>query len=133
MAQHSLDDPDAICLGDIFWIKPDESRGSIPGHTHPHVVVQADVFNRSRLTSVIVCAVSTNAKLFNEPGNLRLALGEGNLTKESVVVVSRIASVEKTQFGPYIGTLSAQRVDQILAGLRLQQASFFHRNSTGDA
>ena len=53
--------------------------------------------------------------------------GEANLPKQSVVVVSQVDSVEKSQLGEYIGTLSAQRVDQILAGMRFQQASFFMR------
>lgn len=116
-----------VCRGEIFWLDSDESRGSIPGHPHPHVVVQEDVFNHSRLTSVIVCALSTNAKLFNEPGNVLLQPDEGNLDKQSVVVVSRISSVAKSQLGQYIGTLSVARIDEILAGLRLQQNSFFPR------
>jgi mRNA interferase MazF len=122
----------AIARGDIFWIDADDSRGSIPGRPHPHVVVQDDVFNQSRLTSVIVCALSTNAKLFNEPGNVLLDPLEGNLEKQSVVVVSRISSVEKSQLGPRIGALANSRVDEILAGLRLQQHSFFHRDTPGD-
>lgn len=123
----------AISRGDIFWIDSDESRGSIPGRPHPHVVVQEDVFNHSRLGSVIVCALSTNAKLFNEPGNVLLQLEEGNLDKQSVVVVSRISSVAKSQLGQHIGALSATRIDEILAGLRLQQNSFFPRTVASDA
>jgi mRNA interferase MazF len=34
--------PDTFKQGDIFWIEPDSSRGSIPGSPHPHVVVQDD-------------------------------------------------------------------------------------------
>lgn len=123
----------AIRRGDIYWIDADEDRGSVPGRPHPHVIVQDDVFNDSRLTSVIVCALSTNAKLFNEPGNVLLDRQEGNLEKQSVVVVSRISRVEKSQLGPRIGALSPARVDAIVAGLRLQQRSFLPRSSPGDA
>ncbi|MBC7939114.1 MAG: type II toxin-antitoxin system PemK/MazF family toxin [Chitinophagaceae bacterium] len=129
----SPESPKPILRGDIFWIEPDESRGSIPGRPHPHVVVQDNVFNRSRLTSVIVCALSTNAKLFNEPGNVLVKVGEGNLTKESVVVVSQLSSVHKNRLGQYIGILSAERVDQVLAGLRFQQSSFLHQARARDA
>ena len=53
--------------------------------------------------------------------------GEGNLAKQSVVVVSQIASVEKTRLGERIGSLTAARVDQILAGLKFLQTAFFNR------
>jgi len=111
--------------GDLFMILPDESRGSVPGHAHPHVVVQENVFNRSRINTVIVCALTSNLQRANEPGNVLLDLGEGNLPKQSVVIVSQISSVDKGQLGRRIGSLSERRVEQILAGLRFQQTSFF--------
>jgi mRNA interferase MazF len=119
--------PAAINQGDIFWIESDESRGSIPGIAHPHVVIQDDVFNRSRIHTVVVCAVTSNLKRANEPGNVLLDVGEGNLPRQSVLVVSQVSAVEKTQLGEYIGTLSNERVQQVLAGMRFQQASFFDR------
>lgn len=114
-----------IRRGDIFWVDPDESRGSVPGVPHPHVVLQEDVFNRSRITTVIVCALTSNLNRASEPGNVLLDPGEGSLPKQSVVVVSQVSSLPKTQLGELIGTLSEDRVEQILAGLRFQQASFF--------
>jgi mRNA interferase MazF len=111
--------------GDIFWIEAEESRGSVPGVPHPHVVIQADVFNRSRVHTVIVCALTTNLNRASEPGNVLLDAGEGDLPRQSVVVVSQVSSVDKTQLGEYIGTLSEQRVDQILCGMRFQQAAIF--------
>jgi mRNA interferase MazF len=115
----------AINRGDIFWIEPEESRGSVPGNPHPHVVIQDDVFNRSRVHSVIVCALTSNLNRANEPGNVLLDWGEGNLPRQSVLVVSQVSSVDKTQLGEYIGTLSDQRVLQVLDGMRFQQTSFF--------
>ena len=117
-----------INRGDLFWIDPDELRGSIPGYPHPHVVVQEDLFNRSRISTVIVCALSSNLKRTNEPGNVLLEPGEGNLSKQSVVVVSQVSAVDKHRLGEYIGTLSSERVEQILAGMRFQQAAFFNRS-----
>jgi len=116
-----------IHRGDLFWIGPDDARGSIPGHPHPHVVVQEDVFNHSRITTVIVCALTTNLLRGNEPGNVLLDVGEGSLPKQSVVVVSQISSIEKARLGEWIGSLAEARVEQILAGLRFQQRSFFVR------
>ncbi|HVK63628.1 MAG TPA: type II toxin-antitoxin system PemK/MazF family toxin [Polyangium sp.] len=119
--------PAPIHRGDLFWIEPDASRGSVPGYVHPHVVVQDDVFNHSRIHTVVVCALTSNLHRAHEPGNVLLDEGEGNLPKRSVVIVSQISSVEKVRLGERIGALSDERVEQILAGLRFQQASFFHR------
>lgn len=116
-----------IYRGDLFWIDADDSRGSIPSIAHPHVVVSEDVFNHSRISTVVVCALTSNLGRANEPGNVRLDPGEGNLAKQSVVIVSQITSVYKSRLGARIGALSAERVDQILDGLRFQQASFFRR------
>jgi mRNA interferase MazF len=113
-----------INRGDVFWLAADDTRGPAPSYAHPHVVVQDDVFNHSRITTVVVCALTSNLNRVTEPGNVLLEPGEGNLPRQSVVVVSQIASVEKARLGEWIGTLSDARVAQILAGLRFQQVSY---------
>lgn len=60
-----------------------------------------------------------------EPGNVLLEAGEGGLSKQSVVLVSQILSVEKSRSGDRIGELGPERVEQILEGLRFQQRAFF--------
>ena len=90
-------------------------------------MVQDDVFNRSRINTVIVCALSSNLKRANEPGNVLLEPGEGNLSRQSIVIVSQVSTVYKDRLGEPIGALSDARVEQILAGMRFQQASFFNR------
>src|SRR3569832_783558 len=97
--------------GDLYWIGADDARAPVPSYAHPHVVVQDDLFNHSRITTVVVCALTTNLHRTNEPGNVKLEIGEGGLPNQSVVVVSQIASVEKTSLGARIGSLSAARVD----------------------
>jgi mRNA interferase MazF len=117
----------SINRGELFWIAPDDSRGPAPSYSHPHVVVQDDIFNHSRISTVIVCALTSNLHRATEPGNVLLEPGEGNLPERSVVVVSQISSVDHARLGERIGALSDARVEQILAGLRFQQRSFFAR------
>lgn len=116
-----------INRGDVFWIGPDDSRGPVPDYSHPHVVVQDDVFNHSRITTVVVCGLTSNLHRASEPGNVLLDVGEGDLPKQSVVVVAQVSSVDKARLGERIGSLSDARVEQILDGLRFQQVSFFGR------
>lgn len=116
-----------IDRGDLFWILPEHSGAAGVDYSHPHVVVQDDVFNHSRIETVVVCALTSKLQRASEPGNVLLEVGEGSLPQRSVVVVSQICSVAKAHLGERIGSLSAQRVEQILAGLRFQQRSFFER------
>lgn len=114
-----------ILRGEIYWVRPDPQRAPVPDYDHPHVVVQDDVFNRSRVPSIVCCALTSNLARATEPGNVLLEPGEGGLEKQSVVVVSRIDAVDRARFGARIGAVSAARVDDVLNGLRFQQASFF--------
>lgn len=113
-----------IAQGDVFWLPPDPARGAVPGAPHPHVVIQDDLFNRSRIATVVVCALSTHPARAAEPGNVALEPGEGGLPRRSTVVVSQISCVYKARLGERIGALSPQRVEQILAGLRFVEAAF---------
>lgn len=114
----------AIHRGDIFWVDADASRGSMPGVPHPHVVVQDDVFNQSRIGTVVVCALSSNLHRVSEPGVVLLDAGEGGLARQSVVIASQVSSLYKHRLGDLIGRLDGARVDQIVAALRFLQASF---------
>lgn len=97
----------------------DEPVGSAPGYRHPHVVVQNDVFNQSRIHTTVVCALSSNLKRAEAPGNVGLELGEANLPKPGVVIVSQLFTVDKSQLEDFIGTLSPRRIEQILQGIYL--------------
>lgn len=108
-----------INQGDIYWVDLDEPSGSEPGYKHPHVVIQNNLFNRSRIQTVIVLALTSNLRRANAPGNILLEKGEANLPKQSVVNVSQVFTVDKSQLDEYIGTLSSKRVGEILNGIKL--------------
>lgn len=108
-----------IRQGDVYWIDLGEPIGSGPGFRHPHVVAQNDVFNRSRIHTVIVCALTSNLRLADAPGNVLLESGEANLPKKSVVNISQLFTVDKRQLEEKIGTLEAFRVREILDGIHL--------------
>jgi len=107
-----------IDQGNIYWVPLDSPEEGI---THPHVVIQDNILNHSRINTVVVCALTTNLKQANSPGNVLLEPGEANLPKQSVVVVSKVSTVDKTQLGEFIGALYQKRIDQILAGMQFLQ------------
>jgi mRNA interferase MazF len=108
-----------IQQGDVYWVDLGDPIGSAPGFLHPHVVIQNDEFNRSKINTVVVCALTSNLKRASAPGNVLLEAGETNLPKQSVVNISQVFTIDKHQLGEKIGSLSLRRVRQVLDGLHL--------------
>jgi mRNA interferase MazF len=105
-----------ISQGDIFWIDLVAPKGSEPGYRHPYVVIQNDAFNKSKISTVVLCALTSNQKLASAPGNVLLSKGEANLPKSSVVNISQVVTVDKSDLKEKIGQLTKKRVEEIVAG-----------------
>ncbi|MDH5203323.1 MAG: type II toxin-antitoxin system PemK/MazF family toxin [Nitrospirota bacterium] len=108
-----------INQGDIFWVDLGVPKGSGPGYRHPHVVIQNNIFNESKINTVVVCALTSNLKRAKAPGNVLIQKGEGNLKKDSIVNISQIITVDKSDIIERIGSLSPSRVKEIIEGVQL--------------
>lgn len=105
--------------GEIRWASLPDPSGSGPGFRRPVLVVQSNPFNASRIATVLVAVVTSNLKLADAPGNVRLAKRESGLKKASVVNVSQILTLDRKLIGEPVRRVSdtiQQRVDE---GLRL--------------
>lgn len=105
--------------GDICWASPPRPAGSAPGHRRPVLIIQSDVFNRSRIGTVIVAAITSNLDLARAPGNVRLDASHSGLSKDSVVNVSQLATIDRRILTGHVSTLSDSLMARIDAGLRL--------------
>jgi mRNA interferase MazF len=108
-----------IRQGDVFWIDFGPPSGSEPGGRRPCAVVQNDFFNRSRIATTVVCVITSNVGLGDAPGNVLLQKGEANLPKPSVVNVSQIVTVNKSELLERIGRLKPAAIEKISQGLHL--------------
>ena len=108
-----------IKQGEIYWVNLGEPRGSEPGYRHPHIVIQNNLFNISKINTVVVCALTSNLIRGKAPGNVVLNKGEANLPKKSVVNISQIFTVNKSDLVEKIGQVSDKRVNEILKGIEL--------------
>ena len=108
-----------IRQGEVYWINFGPVTGSAPAERHPCVVVQSDVFNRSRIATTVVCLITSNISLARAPGNVALSKGEANLPKVSVVNVSQVLTVDKAELVERAGRLPVRVIDAIHDGLRL--------------
>ncbi len=105
--------------GEIYWVDLGQPIGSEPSYRHPHIVIQNNLFNASRINTVVVCALTSNLKRSQAPGNVLLNKGEADLPKQSVVNISQIYTVNKVDLVEKIGKVSGKRFDEILYGIQL--------------
>jgi mRNA interferase MazF len=105
--------------GEIWWASLEEPSGSVPGFPRPVLVVQADPFNESRIRTVVVAALTTNARLAAAPGNVHVKKRETKLPQDSVVNVSQILTIDKSQLRTKVGLLSRHAMETVEAGMRL--------------
>ena len=108
-----------IKQGDVYWVNLAAPRGSEPGFRHPHVVISNNVFNASRINTVVVCALTSNLRRAQAPGNVTLNKGEANLGKKSVVIISQVVTVNKSDLVEKIGSLSLAKTIEIIYGIKL--------------
>ena len=110
-----------IRRGDLYWYDFGIPRGSAPGFLRPVVVIQNDIANMSAIRTTMVCILTTNLRLARARGNVLLDPGEGNIPQQSVVNVSQVATVSKSELtdDTYIRRFSEDRVAQVIAGVRV--------------
>lgn len=108
-----------IRRGEIWWASLSEPHGSAPGYRRPVLVVQSNAFNRSKIGTVVVAAITSNIRLAEAPGNVRLTRRESRLACVSVVNVSQTLTVDKRFLTERVDRLPAKVLSEVDAGLRL--------------
>ena len=105
--------------GEIWWANLPTPGGSEPGYRRPVLVVQSDDFNRSRIQTVVVLAITSNLKLAGAPGNVPLSRPGTGLSRRSVANVSQILTLDKRFLTERAGRASSAVLRRVENGLRL--------------
>jgi mRNA interferase MazF len=108
-----------IQRGEIWWAALPEPAGSGPGYKRPILIIQADDFNKSKINTIIVAVITSNTRLAVAPGNVLLSPKKSKLSKESVINVSQIITIDKSFLSEKIHTLSDEIIAQVDEGLKL--------------
>ncbi|MDP2854041.1 MAG: type II toxin-antitoxin system PemK/MazF family toxin [Smithellaceae bacterium] len=108
-----------IRQGEIYWVSLSDPKGSEPGYRHPHIVIQNNLFNASRISTIVVCSLTSNLIRANAPGNVLLNKDEANLPRKSIVNISQIFTVNKSDLVEKIGQVSKKRMTEVLDGIKL--------------
>jgi mRNA interferase MazF len=105
--------------GEVWWASLGEPRGSEPGYQRPIVIISANAFNRSAIQTVIVTVVTSNLRLVEAPGNFSVSKEDSGLSKESVVNVSQLLTLDKSFLVEKIKTLPKKKILSLNEGIKL--------------
>lgn len=103
--------------GELWWADLGLPRGSAPALRRPVLIVSADPYNRSRLRTVTVAVLTTNARLAALPGNVAVPADAVSLDDDSVVNVGQLATIDRGALAERIGALPDWLMAQVDAGL----------------
>jgi len=105
--------------GEIWWASLTPSEGSGPGYRRPILIVQANSFNQSQISTVLVSVITSNLALAEAPGNVRISRSDSGLQKASVVNISQILTIDRQLLTGRVGVLPGRTMDRIDEGLKL--------------
>ena len=108
-----------IARGEVWWADLPEPAGSAPGYRRPVLVVQSDAFNRGRLSTVTIVALTGNIRLVDAPGNVLVPARASGLPKDSVANVTQVLTIPRELLTHRVRALSGSIVKQVGEGLRL--------------
>ena len=108
-----------IRRGEIWWADLGDPRGSEPGFRRPVLVVQADDFNRSRISTILTVVLTRNLRLAAAPGNVLIPHGKSGLKEDSVANVSQFITVDRGYLDGYAGRISPGLMAAVDAGMKL--------------
>jgi mRNA interferase MazF len=83
------------------------------------LVVQSNDFNESAIRTSICAAITSNMRLANAPGNVRITRRVSGLPHDSVINVSQLITLDKQILTENVGRLPAQSMRDVEAGIKL--------------
>lgn len=102
--------------GEVFYADLSPVVGSEQGGVRPVLIVQNDVGNRHSPT-VIAAAITSKQDKTNLPTHIGVKAGTGGLTKDSVVLLEQVRTLDKRRLRERAGQIDAdvqRRVDEAL-------------------
>lgn len=106
-----------IKRGDIYYADLSPVVGSEQGGIRPVLIIQNDVGNRFSPT-VIAAAITSRGSKARLPTHIRLYADNSGLSRDSVVLLEQIRTIDKRRLKEKMGTLNSSdmyKVDEALA------------------
>lgn len=98
--------------GDIFYADLSPVVGSEQGGTRPVLIVQNDTGNRHSPT-VIAAAITSQTGKANLPTHINIAGGSVGLSKDSIILLEQIRTIDKRRLREHMGRLNANQMKEV--------------------
>jgi mRNA interferase MazF len=82
------------------------------------LVLSADTYNRSHLATILAAVITSNTSLAAMPGNVFLPAAATGLPRDSVVNVTALVTLNKTDLTEHVGDVPAPLMSEVNRGLR---------------
>ncbi len=97
--------------GDIFYADLSPVVGSEQGGTRPVLIVQNDTGNRHSPTVIAAAITSQTGKA--RPTHINIAGGSVGLSKDSVILLEQIRTIDKKRLREHMGRLDEEHMNQV--------------------
>ena len=109
---------DQIKRGDIYYADLSPVVGSEQGGIRPVLIVQNNVGNKYSPT-VIAAAITSQINKAKMPTHIELSAQNYGLTKDSVILMEQIRTIDKKRLKEKMGTLDATYISQVNSALNV--------------
>jgi mRNA interferase MazF len=104
--------------GEVWWAHLSNPIASEPGFNRPVLVFQSDIFNRSRMHTIVAVVLTANLRLSEAPGNVLIPAAGTGLPKDSVANVSQVITLDQSFLTEKCCKLPPHLVRSVDEGLR---------------
>jgi len=102
----------SVRRGDISYADLSPVVGSEQGGTRPVLIVQNDTGNRHSPT-VIAAAITSQVNKARLPTHITVSGREVGLSKDSVILLEQIRTIDKKRLREHMGRLTPSQMDQV--------------------
>ncbi len=107
-----------IKRGDIFYADLSPVVGSEQGGVRPVLIIQNDIGNRYSPT-VIVAAITSQINKAKLPTHIEISAEEYGLTKDSVILLEQIRTIDKKRLKEKIGNLTEELMKKVNSSIQV--------------
>ncbi|MBS4534814.1 type II toxin-antitoxin system PemK/MazF family toxin [Clostridium sp. D2Q-14] len=101
-----------IKRGDIFYADLSPVIGSEQGGVRPVLVIQNDVGNKYSPT-IIIAAITSQINKAKLPTHIEIVASEYGLTKDSVILLEQIRTIDKKRLREKVGHFDEDMMDKV--------------------
>ncbi|RBP44785.1 mRNA interferase MazF [Garciella nitratireducens] len=107
-----------IKRGDVFYADLSPVVGSEQGGVRPVLVIQNDVGNKYSPT-IIISAITSQINKAKLPTHIEISASEFGLSKDSVILLEQIRTIDKRRLKDKIGHLDDELMEKVNEGLQI--------------